>query len=62
MLDVINYLNNDIRTVEISGQVWYSVVDVIAILSESNTPRKYWSDLKSKLDFLEQLKKEVTNG
>lgn len=49
MLDVINYLNNDIRTVEISGQIWYSVVDVIAILSESNTPRKYWSDLKSKL-------------
>jgi BRO family, N-terminal domain len=29
---------------------WYfSVVDVIQILTESDRPRKYWSDLKSKL-------------
>lgn len=29
---------------------WYfSVIDVIAILTESERPRKYWSDLKSKL-------------
>ena len=29
---------------------WYfSVVDVIQILSGSDRPRKYWSDLKSKL-------------
>ncbi len=29
---------------------WYfSIVDVIQILTESERPRKYWSDLKSKL-------------
>ncbi len=29
---------------------WYfSVIDVIAILTDSDRPRKYWSDLKSKL-------------
>ncbi len=29
---------------------WYfSVVDVIEVLTESDRPRKYWSDLKSKL-------------
>lgn len=29
---------------------WYfSVIDVIQILSDSDRPRKYWSDLKSKL-------------
>lgn len=29
---------------------WYfSVVDVVQILTESERPRKYWSDLKSKL-------------
>ena len=29
---------------------WYfSIVDVIQILAENNRPRKYWSDLKSKL-------------
>jgi hypothetical protein len=30
---------------------WYfSVVDVVASLTESDRPRKYWSDLKSKLE------------
>lgn len=30
---------------------WYfSIVDVIAILAETERPRKYWSDLKSKLN------------
>lgn len=30
---------------------WYfSIIDVIAILTESERPRKYWSDLKSKLN------------
>jgi len=29
---------------------WYfSIIDVIQILTESDRPRKYWSDLKSKL-------------
>jgi hypothetical protein len=30
---------------------WYiSVIDVIAVLTESDRPRKYWSDLKKKLE------------
>ncbi len=28
---------------------YYSVIDVIAVLTGSKRPRKYWSDLKSKL-------------
>ncbi len=29
---------------------WYfSIIDVIGVLTESERPRKYWSDLKSKL-------------
>ena len=29
---------------------WYfSVVDVIAVLTDSDRPRKYWNDLKNKL-------------
>jgi len=33
-----------------SNQKWYfSIVDVIEVLTESNRPRKYWNDLKSKL-------------
>lgn len=32
------------------AEKWYfSVVDVVAILTESDRPRKYWNDLKAKL-------------
>ena len=32
-------------------QIWYiSIVDVVEILTESPRPRKYWSDLKKKLE------------
>lgn len=50
---------------------WYfSIVDVIEILTETDRPRKYWSDLKSKLkkegselsDFIGQLKMESSDG
>lgn len=30
-------------------QYFFSVVDVIQVLTDSNTPRRYWSDLKRKL-------------
>src|SRR3989339_1139820 len=50
---------------------FFSIVDIIEILTESNRPRKYWSDLKKKL-YLEgfyelsekigQLKIESTDG
>lgn len=31
-------------------ELWYfSVIDVVAILTDSNRPRKYWNDLKKKL-------------
>jgi len=52
-------MKNDIKIFEQSKirsvydeekDVWYfSVIDVIAILTESERPRKYWSDLKKKL-------------
>ena len=28
---------------------WFSIIDVISVLSESNNPNRYWSDLKRKL-------------
>jgi hypothetical protein len=34
-----------------SEQKWYfAIIDVIGILTESNNPRRYWSDLKRKLN------------
>jgi len=30
-------------------EYYYSVIDVIAVLTASKRPRKYWADLKSRL-------------
>jgi len=31
------------------GEWWFSVVDIIEVLSGSSIPKRYWSDLKNKL-------------
>jgi len=32
------------------NELWYfSIIDIIKILTDSNTPKRYWSDLKNKL-------------
>ena len=49
---------------------FFSIVDVIAILTDSERPRKYWSDLKSKLkkegselsENIGQLKMQASDG
>ena len=55
-----------------SEEDWYfSIVDVIAVLTDSNGPRRYWSDLKRKLkdeganqlyDNIVQLKMKSSDG
>jgi DNA-damage-inducible protein D len=38
----------------IHNDEWYfSIVDIIEVLTESANPRRYWSDLKSKLSNVE---------
>jgi len=61
-----------VRTVwSAENEVWYiSVIDVIEALTDSDRPRKYWSDLKSKLkkegsqlsEKIGQLKMQSTDG
>ena len=43
--------NYEIRSVwdEEKEEYFFSVVDVVGALTESNIPRNYWSDLKRKL-------------
>ena len=45
--------NQKIRTVwDEEQEEWYfSVIDVISVLTGTTTPRRYWSDLKRKLKF-----------
>ena len=42
---------NEIRSIWDSEKedYYFSVIDVISVLSESKRPRKYWNDLKTKL-------------
>ena len=35
--------------IEKEGKWYFSVVDVVAVLTESSNPRRYWSDLKIQL-------------
>ena len=38
-----------IRKRMVNGEWFFSIVDIVGVLTESSRPRKYWSDLKSKL-------------
>jgi len=59
-----------IRRKLVNNEWFFSVVDIIGVLTESNIPRRYWSDLKIKLeeedfhlyDFLVQLKLKSGDG
>jgi hypothetical protein len=61
-----------VRTIwDDENEKWFfSIIDVIEALTESDRPRKYWSDLKTKLqkegselsDFIGQLKMMAPDG
>lgn len=64
--------NKKVRTIwDAEQEKWFiSIIDVIEVLTESDRPRKYWSDLKSKLikegsevsDKIGQLKMQAPDG
>ena len=41
--------NKAIRSVEHEGQMYFSIVDIIEILTDSPTPSKYWGKVKARL-------------
>ncbi len=65
-------MKNDISIILFNiKEVWYfSIIDIIAVLTESPRPRKYWNALKTKLKeegsqlshFMGQLKMKATDG
>lgn len=59
---LIAFENKKIRRLWHEDQWWFSVVDVIEVLTESSRSRKYWSDLKIKLqkeEGFEQLSEKI---
>jgi DNA-damage-inducible protein D len=40
----------NIKTLELEGTIWFSIVDIIAILTDSPNPSRYWADLKRRAE------------
>lgn len=49
MNSLVEFENNEVRRIEYNGEWYFSVVDIVKILTGSLRPRKYWDDLKRKL-------------
>lgn len=47
---IVVFQETSIRRTWHKNEWWFSVIDVVGVLSESNNPNRYWSDLKRKLD------------
>jgi DNA-damage-inducible protein D len=72
MSNIKLFQENKIRTYhdEIKDQWYFSVIDTIAVLTDSSIPKRYWSDLKKKLtkegsqlyEKIVQLKFEASDG
>ena len=72
MKDLKVFETQEVRTHwDQEAEKWcFSVVDVVAVLSDSSVPKRYWSDLKKKLtnegsqlyDNIVQLKFESSDG
>ncbi len=43
------FQGKQIRRVIHHNEWWFSVIDVVELLTESDRPRKYWNDLKTKI-------------
>lgn len=67
---LVVFQNKKIRRKWFNDEWWFSVVDVIEVLTQTDRPRKYWSDLKQQLvdqgfelsEKIGQLKIKSTDG
>ena len=49
LIRVAVFEGKHIRKIFHQGEWWFSVIDIIEVLTGSDRPRKYWNDLKKKL-------------
>lgn len=47
--ELVLFENSKIRRKEYEGEWYYSIIDVVAILTESENPRDYWYRLKNRM-------------
>ena len=48
-LELVPFKGTEIRRVCHNDEWWYSVIDVVGALVETDRPSKYWTDLKTKV-------------
>lgn len=70
--ELIVFQGDSIRRILHNNEWWFSIIDVVQVLSESKNARRYWSDLKIKLsedegfeqlyEKIVQLKLEASDG
>lgn len=46
---IVIFKNKKVRKTSYQNEWWFSIIDVIEAITESERPRKYWADLKKKL-------------
>jgi len=49
LIRVAVFEGKHIRKITKEGEWWFSVIDIVEVLTGSNIPKRYWSDLKRKL-------------
>ncbi len=49
IIKIAIFQKKEIRKILHKGEWWFSVIDIVEVLSGTDRPRKYWSDLKKKL-------------
>ena len=69
---LVVFKGKNIRRTLHQNEWWFSVIDVVEVLTASERPRKHWSDLKKKLiknegfnelsEKIGQLKLEIESG
>ena len=67
---LVVFEGKNIRRIWFNDQWYFSIIDIIAVLTDSSIPKRYWSDLKSKLleegfepyDKIVQLKMPAEDG
>ncbi len=46
---LVAFEGKNIRRIWHNEEWWFSIIDVVGILTDSSIPKRYWSDLKTKL-------------
>lgn len=50
MIKIAVFGGQKIRRVIYKDEWWFSIIDIVSVLTESSIPRRYWSDLKIKIE------------